>query len=113
MDYNIPSHISPATILRASRLAKSAKSIGFFAGNVYWDEPGHEGRGDNVYFMFTNKHDNLLLVYCCPYGYFVEKIDDQDTYHEYSMVTNVRHLLFWIRKTGFYDCEHLKKKEDE
>jgi hypothetical protein len=111
MNYNIPSHISPATILRAARLAKNAKSIGFFAGNVYWDDTG-----DNVYFMFTNKHDDLILVHCCPHVYFVERFDNDkkkivDT--DFSMVTNVRHLMYWIRKNGFYDCEHLKKKKDE
>ena len=110
MDYNIPSHISPATILKAAKLAKNAKSIGFFAGNVYWDD-----HGDNVYFMFTNKHHDLILVHCCPYSYFVEKFDNDNDIpvKSYSMVKNIRHLMFWIRKNGYYDCEHLKKDKDE
>ena len=112
MDYNIPSHISPATLVRATRLAKSAESIKFPAGNVYWDAPGHEGQGDNVYFMFTKQHEKLLLVYCSPHGYFVERHNDRNTKIEFAMVTNVRHLLFWIRKNGFYNCEHLKKEDE-
>jgi len=111
MDYNIPSHISPATLVKAARLAKNAKSIGFFAGNVYWGDAG-----DNVYFMFTNKHDNLILVHCCPHLYFVEMYDGDGAKfksRKYSLVSNVRHLIYWIRKNGYYDCEHLKEKDKE
>jgi len=113
MDYNIPSHISPATIVMAARLARNAESIGFFAGNVYWDDASDDDTGDNVYFMFTNKHNELILVHCCPHAYFVEEMDEREDSIKFSMVTNIRRLLFKLRKNGWYDCEHLKKKEND
>ena len=111
MDYNIPSYITPATIVKAAKLVKNAKSINYFAGKARWNEDT-----DNICFMFTNKYGNLILVHCCPHSYFVEKFEnlgaDEGYSEDYSMVTNVRHLIFWLRKSGYYDCEHLKKDED-
>ena len=109
MDYNIPSHVSPATLVKAARLAKNAKAIGIYPGRVRWAE-----KGDYVYFMFTNKYEHLILIYCCPHAYFVEMYEGAGEGYEHEqffMLKNIRNWLFKLRGLGYYDCEHIKKKD--
>ncbi len=111
MDYNIPSHVSPATLVRAARLVKNAKAIGIYPGRVRWNERV----GDYVYFMFTNKYDHLIMIYCCPHAYFVEMHEDDGKgykHEQYFMLKNIRNWLFKIYGLGYYDCEHIKDKKD-
>jgi hypothetical protein len=111
MDYNIPRHVSPATLVRAARLAKNAKSIGIYPGAARWADTG-----DYVYFMFKNKHDDFILIYACPHTYFVELYEgtnDEVEHEQYFMLKNIRNFLYKLRSLGYYDCEHLKKRKDD
>jgi hypothetical protein len=103
MNFNIPKHVSPATLLRAARIAKNCKSIGFEPGDVRWGDSG-----DYVYFMFTNDNRELMLLFCSPACYFIEYIQEDDwgdMEEYYFMVRNIRHFLFKLRRAGFYNCE--------
>jgi len=107
---SIPKYISPDTLVRAARLVKNANSIGFYPGVARWGS-----KGDYVYFMFTNKYDNLILLYCCPHAYFVEMYEGDESYeHErFFMLRNIRNFIFKLRSLGYYDCEHIKNKNEE
>ena len=115
MDFNIPkhipSHVSPKTLVAAKRLSDNAVSMHLYPGNLRWGQNG-SGRGDYLFFLFTNKYGNLVVLYCTPYGYQMEfHVDDDNgvVHTEYSMVKNIRNLLFKLKRKGFTDCEHIKK----
>jgi len=111
MDYNIPNHVSPSTIVRAKRLSDNAISMDFYPGNARWGD-----KGDYLVYVFTNKAGHLILIYCCPYAYLVEITEDDSCGNEhtsYFMLKNIRHWLFKIKGLGFYDCEHIKRDEEQ
>jgi len=116
MDFNIPSFITPPTLLRAARLVKNAESIELYPGAARWmDKDDGEGSPDNIYFMFTNDNGTLVIVHCCPFLYFVEVFEDEPQGKlrlDYACVTNIRHLLYWLKRNGYYDCEHLKQDDE-
>ncbi len=106
MDFNIPSYVSPKTLVVAKRLSDNAMGINLYPGRPRWGE-----KGDYIFFMFTNKYGSLIVIYCSPHGYLMEYNvgDDNGVVHvEYSMVKNIRHLLFKLKRKGFTDCEHIK-----
>lgn len=108
MDLNVPDYISRQTLIKADRLYKSAKKIGYHTGNVRWGD-----FGDYLYFMFTNNDKDLVLVYCIPSGYILEHHFEVDgkLKTQYAGVKNIRNQLLKLRKHGFYDCEYLGKEK--
>lgn len=116
MDFDIPSFITPPTLLRAARLVKNAESIKLHPGAARWiDEDDEKASADNIYFMFTNKDGTLVVVHCCPFLYFIEIFSNDDKGKlqlDYSFVKNIRHFLYWLKHNGYYDCEHMKRDDD-
>jgi len=112
MDFNIPKHVTPKTLVAAKRLSDNAVSMHLYPGKPRWGQGSSKGRGDYIFFLFTNKYGNLVVIYCTPHGYQMEfHVDDDNgvVHTEYSMIKNIRNLLFKLKRKGFTDCEHIKK----
>ena len=112
MDFNIPTHVSPRTLVAAKRLSDSAVAMNLYPGKLRWGQASKKRRGDYIFFLFTNKYGNLVVIYCTPHCYLMEfHVDDDNgiVHTEFSMVKNIRNMLFKLKRKGFYDCEHTKK----
>lgn len=112
MDFNIPSHVTAKTILRAKRLYDNAVKLDVWPGHVRWGDDTLKG-SDYLFFIFMNKYNHFLVIYCSPGGYFIEFDSDDDNgnvHTEFSMVKNIRHQLGKIKRAGFHDCEHIKRE---
>lgn len=110
MNFNIPSHVSPKTILRAKRLADNATSIDLYPGIARWNDSG-----DYMWFVFTNKHSHIVLLFCTPTCYLLEHHTDDDCgnmYTEFSMVKNIRHQLMKLKRNGFHEAENIEKLDN-
>ena len=112
MNFNIPSHVSPKSLLRAKRLGDCAKKMDLYPGKPRWGEAGKRGRGNYIFFLFTNKYGHLVAIFCSPHCYLMQYHTDDDNgviHTEYSMIRNIRHQLFKLKRKGFTDCEHIKR----
>jgi len=105
MDYNIPSYISPATLVKATRLVKNSKSLKLGEGSAFWDDldvgSGKWPGRDYVYFMFTKSNNDLAVIHCTPTSYLVQLITEDESVTDFAMVSNIRHFLLGIRRLGF------------
>jgi len=110
VDFNIPSYVSPKTLVVAKRLSDNAMSMDLYPGKPRWGDDVKRC-SNYIFFLFTNKYGSLVIIYCSPHGYLMQYCVDDDNgvvHTEFSMVKNIRNLLFKLKRKGFHDCEHIR-----
>lgn len=104
---NLPKSVSDETVTRAVRLAKNAVKADINPGTVRWVD----GK-DMLFFMFTNGPD-LSIIFCAPDAYFVEMHTEDEfggLHENYLMLKNIRTWLYYLKRNGYHDCEHILDK---
>ena len=103
----LPINVSLPTIKRARKLADNALKADMNPGTVRWVD-----NKDMLFFMLTNGPD-LCVTFCAPTCYLVEYHSEDETGwldEDYFMLKNIRNWLFYLKRNGFHDCEHILDK---